>query len=149
MWPLFARDRGGQGRRRAVPRGIAHDSAVRALREIEFDRATGKLADADYESLKASYTARALTELRSADAAAAAITEAGATPSNDVVEALIARARSSAVTCAVCESLCPEPDAVYCSTCGHYLPGRCNKCGVTIAESGARYCSACGWTLAA
>src|SRR5215831_6507240 len=43
----------------------APESAIDALREIEFDRATGKLSDDDYASLKASYTRSALVELRS------------------------------------------------------------------------------------
>src|SRR5438067_8097812 len=38
--------------------------ALRALKEIEFDRATGKLSDADYDTLKARYTAEALAALR-------------------------------------------------------------------------------------
>ena len=43
-------------------------SAVDVLREIEFDRATGKLSEADYGSLKSAYTARALAELRAPSA---------------------------------------------------------------------------------
>lgn len=42
------------------------NTAVDALREIEFDRATGKLSDSDYDSLKASYTQRAVSVMRSA-----------------------------------------------------------------------------------
>src|SRR5438132_5571762 len=42
------------------PRAVA----LRALKEIEFDRATGKLSDADYDALKAKYAAEALTALR-------------------------------------------------------------------------------------
>src|SRR5712691_10663533 len=38
--------------------------ALRALKEIEFDRATGKLSDSDYEQLKAKYTAEALVAMR-------------------------------------------------------------------------------------
>src|SRR5260370_32804921 len=38
--------------------------ALRALKEIEFDRATGKLSDSDYEQLKANYTQEALTAMR-------------------------------------------------------------------------------------
>ena len=34
--------------------------ALRALKEIEFDRATGKLSDSDYEQLKGKYTQEAL-----------------------------------------------------------------------------------------
>ncbi len=44
----------------------APTSAIDALREIEFDRATGKLSDTDYATLKATYTAQALAELRGA-----------------------------------------------------------------------------------
>src|ERR671936_740041 len=38
--------------------------ALRALKEIEFDRATGKLSDIDYDQLKAKYTAEALAAMR-------------------------------------------------------------------------------------
>src|SRR6267378_8220969 len=38
--------------------------ALRALKEIEFDRATGKLSDTDYDQLKAKYTQEALAVLR-------------------------------------------------------------------------------------
>ena len=41
----------------AVPAGGDEDAVV-ALREIEFDRVTGKLSDADYADLKARYTQR-------------------------------------------------------------------------------------------
>src|SRR5439155_18632511 len=46
--------------------------ALRALKEIEFDRATGKLSDADYEQLKAKYTAEALAAMRGEGAGYAA-----------------------------------------------------------------------------
>src|SRR5881394_2432223 len=38
--------------------------ALRALKEIEFDRATGKLSDQDYDALKAKYTGEALAAMR-------------------------------------------------------------------------------------
>lgn len=43
--------------------------AVDALRELEFDRQTGKISDADYEPLKARYTEQALAVMRAGDAA--------------------------------------------------------------------------------
>src|SRR6267378_8483392 len=43
-----------------TPRAVA----LRALKEIEFDRATDKLAEADYDALKAKYAAEALAALR-------------------------------------------------------------------------------------
>src|SRR5678816_1492984 len=43
-----------------TPKGIA----LAALKEIEFDRATGKLSDEDYALLKRKYTAEALEAMR-------------------------------------------------------------------------------------
>src|SRR5213594_808550 len=43
-----------------TPKGVA----LTALREIEFDRETGKLSDPDYHLLKTKYTAAALEALR-------------------------------------------------------------------------------------
>ncbi len=114
--------------------------AIQALREIEFDRATGKLSDSDYAELKASYTAKAVTELRASDAAA----DAAADP----VEALVRAARSRAAGCGGCGEIPPEVDAVYCSTCGHYLRGWCGQCGESITGAGARFCTSCGWRVA-
>ena len=74
------------------PRTSSRNQAIDALREIEFDRATGKLSDVDYDSLKASYTERALTEMRA----------------------------SGGVVCEQCGPR-PESDAKFCSRCGRAL----------------------------
>src|SRR5213082_469060 len=50
----------------------SEDLAVAALREIEFDRATGKLSDADYAQLKEQYTREALASMRRAQTTGAA-----------------------------------------------------------------------------
>lgn len=63
--------------------------AVDALREIEFDRETGKLSEGDYDALRVSYTERALTELR----------------------------ETASPTCPNCGPR-PETNAEFCSNCG-------------------------------
>lgn len=141
--PLFRDDvsvpRAG---RIAAPERGTDDDAVGALREIEFDRATGKLSDSDYAALKARYTAEALDAMRAAETGAA-------TPDvPDLAEEAILRYRKRAGGCATCGPR-PEPDALYCSTCGRYLPGRCTGCGATVNEPAARFCTTCGKTLAA
>ena len=118
------------------------DDAVGALREIEFDRATGKLSDTDYAALKSRYTAEAIDAMRAAEAGAL-------TPeASDLAEQAILRYRTRAVPCEACGPR-PEPDAVYCSSCGRYLPGRCNGCGAVVDQPAARFCISCGRTLAA
>lgn len=66
--------------------------AIDALREIEFDRATGKLSDSDYDSLKSTYTQRAVDAMRTGDA----------------------------VVCPRCGPR-PEKVAAFCSRCGDRL----------------------------
>ena len=129
-----------------VPEKIDHadDGAIRALREIEFDRATGKLSDADYAELRRTYGAQALRELR----AAAPVGPPAPAMEPDAIEARVHAYRASHRECRSC-GLRPETDAIYCSTCGAYLDGRCPDCGTAIVESNAGYCSRCGAGLAA
>lgn len=119
-----------------TPRGVA----LAALREVEFDRETGKLSDDDYRALKAQYTAEALAAIRAA-----------AEPD---IEALVAaRVRSfehpAGSACAVCGPR-PEPDAIYCSTCGRRLGAadQCEKCRSTLLP-GSLFCESCGARVAA
>jgi formate dehydrogenase maturation protein FdhE len=126
-------------------------TAVEVLREIEFDRETGKLSDADYADLKQRYTRQALAELRAADApssAPALSTASEAAAAFDPVEAAIQRAREHVKSCGVCGPR-PEPDAIYCSSCGRYLPEKCGACGTSVDLVGSRFCSGCGSQLAA
>jgi hypothetical protein len=72
-------------------------TAIDALREVEFDYATGKLSDADYRALKDSYTGKAVAELR-------------------------ARGSVATAACPSC-GVRPEQDALFCSNCGRMLAG--------------------------
>jgi hypothetical protein len=74
------------------PSASSPDYAVEALRELEFDRATGKISDADYSALKTTYTRKALKVMRAGDKP----------------------------VCDRCGPR-PEEDAMYCSTCGASL----------------------------
>lgn len=136
-----------------APRKVANGdgTAIQALREIEFDKATGKLSDKDYDALRVMYTRDALAELRASDAAVTDVDVepvSGAT-SDDLVEAAIRRAKNSKQDCGNCGTRPPEPDAIYCSSCGHYLPGICKSCGTRVDAAGARFCVGCGEGLAA
>ncbi len=104
----------------ADPEETPRGAALAALKEIDFDRETGKLSDGDYAFLKAKYTTLALEALRAESH--------DITP--DTIEAMVAaRVRSlrSAGSVPVACSSCgprPEPDAVFCSSCGNRLmPG--------------------------
>ena len=128
----------------------ARGVALLALKEIEFDRETGKLSDEDYRFLQEKYTAQALEALR-AEARAAA---------PDDLEALVAHRvralRSAAATAPPGAPVCPtcgprpEVDAAFCSTCGSRLPAptTCAHCGAALTAD-SRFCEGCGSRVAA
>ena len=127
------------------PEETARGAAVAALREIEFDRETGKLSDEDYASLKARYTGEALAALRAESSAAA--------PGPDLEAMISARVRllggGDPPACGTCGPR-PEPEAAFCSTCGHRLDTKnaCASCGAALPPAGA-YCERCGAGVAA
>jgi hypothetical protein len=95
LFPLFQAELAP--RRVVAPRSSAAErstTAIDALREIEFDHATGKLSEHDYAELKASYTQRAVAAMRGSAA--------------DVI------------ICEVCGPR-PEAEAMFCSECGRQL----------------------------
>jgi ribosomal protein L40E len=91
LYPLFRADTA------LIPRplpdaGSRQSPAIDALRELEFDRETGKISDADYGPMKARYTEQALAVMRAGDAR----------------------------VCQSCGPR-PERDAEFCSKCGAAL----------------------------
>lgn len=87
--------------------------ALLALREIEFDQATGKLSDEDFAELHARYTRAAVQAIEAEPAGAAA---------SDAIEGMIA-ARVATITdgatrfCERCGGR-QLADAAFCATCG-------------------------------
>lgn len=129
------------------------ESAVDALREIEFDRATGKLSDDDYSELKTRYTSQAIVAMRrQQDNVEGATPVASAlspdAPSDDEIEEAVRAFRREQQGCPTCGPR-PEPDARFCSNCGRYLHDRCAVCGAPVMAADARFCASCGNRLAA
>jgi double zinc ribbon protein len=102
-----------------TPRG----QALLALKEIEFDHATGKLSEADFTALNAKYSAAAIAVLEPV---------AAATPVATGRRCLLHGAR-------------PEADALFCSDCGAGLlaGAACVACDTTIPVD-ASFCPGCG-----
>lgn len=141
LYPLFSDRETARASPKVSKVRSASEEALSALREVEFDRETGKLSDTDYAALKSEYTHEALAAMR-AEGQSEIPAEA------DAAEAVILRYRQRSRACSSCGPR-PEADADYCSNCGMFLAGACGSCGARVTGSGARFCLACGKKLAA
>jgi hypothetical protein len=113
--------------------------ALLALREIEFDLATGKLSVEDHAELKERFTVEAAAALRE---------EGGATVATKPAPSPAATPKGGAVRCPTCGPR-PESDARFCSNCGRGVgDATCGGCGAPLAR-GAKFCEGCGRPRAA
>ena len=116
LYPLFFEH--AASRARAPTRRVeswSDDVAVAALREIEFDRATGKLSDADYAELKERYTRRRWRAMR------ARPRRRSERRTDDELEAAIRAYRAERPACRPAGRV-PSRTPTFCSNCGRYLP---------------------------
>ena len=89
-----------------------------ALRDVEYDFATGKLDDGDYQSLKRELAAEALEALEATEREAEGV-------GSEALEAEIAAVRKGLEAGTLCEA------------CGHVNPGGsrfCSSCGSALAS---------------
>ena len=107
-----------------APVGGEEDPAVLAMREIELDRAMGKLNERDYTALRAKYEAELAARTAAMEPTAPpAVPRREASQSlEDRAEALVRYWRERRVECPEC-GVRPEPGANYCSNCGRRLTG--------------------------
>jgi hypothetical protein len=118
------------------PKEHRKDLALAALKEIEFDRATGKLDDADYERMKATYTAEALEAIRDAEPPAQPVPAEPALAKRPVPAGVGARAAGGAADPAevliAAKRQAARSGRKFCSECGAELEGAgkfCVECG--------------------
>jgi predicted nucleic acid-binding Zn ribbon protein len=118
-----------------------HTQVLLALRELEFDHQTGKVAPEDYASLRAELVAQTASVIQAEDAAEERLSER-------IEEAVRLRraSRTDGDRCRMCGKRL-EPGDRFCPTCGHAAQTGCPKCGTDVAP-GDQFCSRCGEPVA-
>lgn len=147
------------------------------LRDLDFDQATGKIADDDYTAQRASLVAQGVAVLKQLDAlgiGAAPANGASAESPEDEIEAAVAAARGrvGAAPVAAAEAIearvqaarraAPVAAEVACGNCGAAVQPAdrfCPKCGAPqsvacahcgrVARAGDQFCGGCGQRLPA
>ena len=136
------------------------ETLLAALRDLDFDHATGKLTNEDYAPQRAKLVAEGAALLRQLDTLGVARAE-------DAVEQAIRARRKASVnegdaieTAIAARRRAPAPEAVTCPACGasaHASDKFCPKCGATLsttcpecgrpARPADKFCAGCGAKL--
>ncbi len=123
--------------------------ALRTIKELEFDRAMGKVSDHDFAEMSARLRARAGRLLRQLDAGVGYRQQIereieqrlGPAPASRI-EAAPAPPPALRKACAACGTS-NDVDARFCTGCGVPTTAACAGCGTTN-DPDARFCKSCG-----
>ena len=134
------------------------DMLLNALRDLDFDHATGKIADEDYAPQRARLAAEGAAVLkqldtlgvtpRAGDKAGPAGRARRQAPANvdDAVEAAVAARRRSpvveSIVCHHCSASAQTADK-FCPRCGAVLAAACPECG-RACRPADKFCAGCG-----
>lgn len=147
-------------RRSQRPRAVAGDESLAAerdrilasVRDLDFDHATGKITDEDYQPQRAALMARGAEVLKQLDTA-------GVVDETDAIEqAIAARRKVGAVApaqpvVAAASHACPGCGAAvqandrFCPGCGAALTRVCAHCAAPLTDTD-RFCGRCGTPVA-
>jgi hypothetical protein len=98
--------------------------ALRSIKELEFDRAMGKLSDADWQEMSGRLRARAARLMRQLDAGAGYRERIERDLAKRLEKTPDVQPKASAErVCAACETA-NDADARFCKACGQAIPSR-------------------------
>jgi len=119
------------------------DSALAAIRDLEFEHAVGNLSDDDFASLRDEYSERAAKVLRRVDLRSAELPQAGLPELEDDGSKFVDSEHEGDQYCGACGEPV-APDDRHCGGCGALLvDGNCSQCNRQLDDDD-RFCPQCG-----
>ncbi len=121
------------------------DSLYVAIKDLDFEHATGKLSTGDYETLKEAYARDAIEVLKDIDEREAQL-EATRAAAKKRAGRNASKKKGVGVFCSECGAQLDASDR-YCARCGSSQALICAQCGAEY-DRGNQFCSGCGAELA-
>ncbi len=118
------------------------DQILSNIKDLDFEKASGKLSDADYESSRNDYVAQVSAVITRID-------ELAPQREQEPKKKILAKSKKAApeskaetIACASCGEANPK-SSKFCLDCGRPFEAQCGACGETLPPK-AKFCNACG-----
>lgn len=144
-YPLLATPRLREDIRSGEAEELAEekDSALAAIRDLEFEHDVGNLSEEDFASLREDYSERAAKVLRRVDLRSAELPQPALAEPGDDSEESMGNEQEEAEYCGACREPVAREDR-HCGGCGAFLvEDMCAQCGRQLDDDD-RFCPQCG-----
>jgi membrane protease subunit (stomatin/prohibitin family) len=116
-----------------------------AIQDLDFEKAAGKVSDADYDNARNDYLTQVAVVIEKIDALTPSAPSAS--PTQKSPQRGDGQRAKLELECASCGELNPKASN-FCCQCGEPLTKTCASCGDSLVDN-ARFCSGCGEKVSA
>ncbi len=112
------------------------------IKDLDFEKASGKLSDADYESSRNDYMAQVSAVITRIDELAPQREQEPKKKNSAKSKKAAPESKAETIACASCGEANPK-SSKFCLDCGRPFEAQCGACGETLPPK-AKFCNACG-----
>jgi rRNA maturation endonuclease Nob1 len=117
------------------------------IKDLDFEKASGKLTDADYESSRNDYMAQVSAMITRMGELAPQQQQERKKRGSAASKRTAAESKAETIACASCGEANPK-GSKFCLDCGRPFEARCGACRETLPKT-AKFCNACGEKVSA
>ena len=117
------------------------------IKDLDFEKASGKLSDADYESSRNDYLAQVSAVMTRIDELAPQQEQKPKKKISVKAKRTAPKRKAETIACASCGETNPK-SSKFCLDCGSPFEARCAACSETLPPK-AKFCNACGEKVSA